>query len=52
MDYEKCGFRVCITSPYEILIEKTIKDTNNGIIKRYVNEYKIVLEHLIIPVKK
>lgn len=37
---KKCGFRVCITSPYEILIEKTIKDTNNGIIKRYVNEYK------------
>ena len=26
---KKCGFRVCITSPYEILIEKTIKDTNN-----------------------
>ena len=37
---KKCGIRVCITSPKKILIEKTIKDHNNEVVKRYVNEYK------------
>lgn len=40
---KKCGFRVCFTSIDRILIEKTIKDENNEVIKRDVNEYKNVI---------
>ena len=35
----KGGFRVCLPSPYKILIEKTIQK-NSDSIERYVNEYK------------
>lgn len=35
----KGGFRVCLPSPYKILIEKTIQK-NSDSIERYVNEYE------------
>lgn len=35
----KGGFRVCLPSPYKILIEKT-KQKNSDSIERYVNEYE------------
>ena len=35
----KGGFRVCFSSPNKILVERTIKDENEGVIERPVIEY-------------